>query len=99
VRPALGELSRIDLLRGDPAAALVHARAIREVVTVDSIAELRSADLGEADLLEARAYAALAAPDSARQYARAALAALTVGAGESSPLTREAKAVADSLGP
>ncbi len=98
MRPSLIELARIDLQRGDAAAALTHARAVREVVTVDSIAELRSADLGEADLLEARAYAAMAKPDSARRYARAALGALMVGAGEQSPVTREAKALADSLG-
>jgi serine/threonine-protein kinase len=98
LRPALIELARTDLQRGDGAAALAHARAIREVVTADSIAELRSADLGEAHLLEARAYLALAQPDSARRWARAALGALMVGAGEQSPVTREAKALVDSLG-
>jgi serine/threonine-protein kinase len=98
MRPTLIELSRIDLQRGDAAAALAHARAVREVVTADSIAELRSADVGEADLLEARAFAALALPDSARRYARAALMALMVGAGQQSPITGEAKTLADSLG-
>jgi hypothetical protein len=98
MRAPLVELAQLELQRGNDTAALAHARAIREVVTVDSIAELRSADLGEADLLEARAYAALATPDSARRYAKAALAALRIGAGEESPTTREAKALADSLG-
>jgi hypothetical protein len=91
------ELARTDLQRGNGAAALAHARAIREVVTVDSIAELRSADLGEGHLLEARAFAILGAPDSARRHAAAALAALMVGAGELSSVTREAQALVDSM--
>jgi eukaryotic-like serine/threonine-protein kinase len=96
-RPVLGALARIALRQGKAASALAYARGLREIVTVDSIAELRSADVGESELLEARAYVALAAPDSARHYARGALGALTVGAGPESPLTGEAKALADSL--
>ncbi|HET7424227.1 MAG TPA: hypothetical protein VFJ92_11720 [Gemmatimonadales bacterium] len=38
-------------------------------------------------------------PDSARHYAGAALAALTVGAGNASPLTAEAQTLVDSLTP
>ncbi len=96
-RPVLGALARIALRQGKAASALAYASGLREIVTVDSIAELRSADVGESELLEARAYVALAAPDSARRYARAALDALTVGAGPESPLTGEARALADSL--
>jgi len=38
-------------------------------------------------------------PDSARHYAGAALAALTVGAGNASPLTAKAQTLVDSLTP
>jgi serine/threonine-protein kinase len=97
VRPALVELGRIAVERGQDSLALTRARALREVVVIDSMAEGRSSDIGELNLLKARAYLGLAARDSARKYARAALAALTIGAGDDSPLTAEARAVVDSL--
>ena len=97
-RSSVVELSRLALERGQDSVARAWAQALREVVLVDSIAEVRSADLGEGDLLEARAWRGLQRPDSARRYARAALAALTVGAGPASPLTAEATALLDSLG-
>jgi tetratricopeptide (TPR) repeat protein len=96
-RPVLGALARIALSQGNATGALAYARGLREVLTVDSIAERRSAEVGESDLLEAQAYAALAASDSAQRYASAALGALTAGAGSESPLTEEARALADSL--
>jgi serine/threonine-protein kinase len=98
-RAALVELARIALEEGEDSTALAWARAIREVVPADSIAELRSADLGESNLLQARALRSLDQPDTARAYARAALAAITVGAGSTSPLTAEARALVDSLTP
>jgi tetratricopeptide (TPR) repeat protein len=98
-RSALVELARIALEQERDSLALTWVRAIREVVTTDSIAELRSADLGEANLLRARALLGLQQSDSARHYAGAALAALTVGAGDASPLTAEARTLVDSLTP
>ena len=46
-----------------------------------------------------RRHAGLQQPDSARHYAGAALAALTVGAGNASPLTAKAQTLVDSLTP
>ena len=63
----------------------------------DSIAQFQSADVGEADFLAARAFAALGTADSAAWYARASVPALTVGAGATNPLTLQARALADSL--
>jgi tetratricopeptide (TPR) repeat protein len=96
-RAPLLELARIRLARGEPAQGLEYARVLHRLGLTDSIAQFQSADVGEADLLAARAFAALGSADSAAWYARAAVAALTVGAGATNPLTLQAEALADSL--
>ncbi|HUF35633.1 MAG TPA: hypothetical protein VMN37_06765, partial [Gemmatimonadales bacterium] len=85
------------VLPADPARALAYARGLREVALVDSLAEVRSMDVGEADLLAAHAHAALGFPDSALRYAGAAVTALAVGAGPAHRLTLKAGAFRDSL--
>ncbi len=96
-RAPLLELIHIALARRAPQQALDYARVLRGLVLTDSVAEFQSADVGEADLLAARAHAALGASDSASHYARAAFKALSTGAGTNHRLTLEAKAAADSL--
>ena len=96
-RAPLLELIRITLARRAPQQALEYARALRALVLTDSLAAFQSADVGEADLLAARAHSALGASDSASQYARAAVRALSAGAGPDHRLTLEAKAAADSM--
>jgi hypothetical protein len=96
-RAPLLELARIRLARGEPAQGLEYARVLHRLGLTDSIAQFQSADVGEADLLAARAFAALGTADSAAWYARASVAALTVGAGTANPLTLQARALADSL--
>jgi hypothetical protein len=95
-RAPLLELTRAALER-EPARALEHARVLRTLALTDSLAALRSADVGEADLLAARAHARLGAADSARRHAQSALTALTVGAGAGHRLTLQARALLDSL--
>ena len=96
-RAPLLELARIRLAQSAPAEALGYARALRTLGLTDSIAQFQSADVGEADLLAARAFSALSMGDSAAVYARAAATALPVGAGTTNPLTLQARALADSL--
>ena len=96
-RAPLLELARIRLGRREPAQALELARVLHTLGMTDSIAQFQSADVGEADFLAARAFTALGSADSAAWYARAAVTALTVGAGNTNPLTVQARALADSL--
>ena len=97
-RAPLLELTRAALER-EPARALEHAHVLRSLALTDSLAALRSADVGEADLLAARAHLKLGAADSARRHAHAALTALMVGAGAGHRTTLQAKALLDSLSP
>jgi tetratricopeptide (TPR) repeat protein len=96
-RAPLLELTRITLSRGRPSEALGLARALRELDMVDSLAAARSADVGLADVLAARAYLALGRRDSALVCARRGVAALSFGLGPSSSLTREAVDLLTSL--
>jgi serine/threonine-protein kinase len=95
-RAPLLELTRAALARA-PDRALEHARVLRRLALTDSLAAIRSADVGEADLLAARAHARLGAADSARHYAKSAITALTVGAGVEHPMTTQARALLDSV--
>jgi serine/threonine-protein kinase len=96
-RAPLIELATIHLARHRPARALEYAEGMRAVVTVDSLAEFRSADVGQAYLLSARALVQMGQGDSARTRARSALRALTVGLGDDHPWTGQARALVDSL--
>lgn len=90
-------LARCHLALGEPIEALKLAREARDTASVDSLAELRSARVGEARLIEARAL--LASGDSAggRASIERAVVALGIGAGGNHPLTREAQALAVAL--
>jgi eukaryotic-like serine/threonine-protein kinase len=96
-RAPLVDLTRIVLGQGRPAEALDLARSLRDMDLVDSLAATRSADVGLADLFIARAYLGLGRQDSALTYARAALTALTAGAGPGSPATQDASVLLASL--
>jgi hypothetical protein len=73
------------LAAGRPADAVDLARRARDIATVDSLAALRSAAVGEALLLEARALVALGDATGAGRAAGRARVALDVGAGTSHP--------------
>jgi tetratricopeptide (TPR) repeat protein len=96
-RAPLLELARLHLAGGAPAVGLEIARVLHDLGMTDSVAQYQSADVGEADLLAARAFTALGSADSAAWYARAAAASLAVGAGATNVLTVQARALADSL--
>jgi tetratricopeptide (TPR) repeat protein len=96
-RAPLLDLTRIALGQGSAGTALELALALRRLDLVDSLAAVRSADVGQADLLVARAYHALGRPDSALAYARAGATALTAGLGAASPPAREAVGLLASL--
>ena len=83
---------------GDAAAALDFARAARTTATLDSLCETRSAFVGEAQLVEARALLAGGDTVAARSDLERALAALTSGAGAQHPRTREAEALLAAVG-
>jgi serine/threonine-protein kinase len=98
-RSLLVQLAGAALELGDGAEALKYARGADSLASVDSIAVSRSAYVGEARLLEARAL--LAAGDSAG--ARAAIGpaaiALRAGAGPDHPLTLQAASLRQLLAP
>jgi serine/threonine protein kinase/tetratricopeptide (TPR) repeat protein len=96
-RAPLLDLARIALGRGQPAEALAFARSLRQISMVDSLAAVRSADVGQADLLAARAFVGMGRPDSATAYAQTALVALTAGAGPANPATHDASELLASL--
>jgi tetratricopeptide (TPR) repeat protein len=80
-----------------PDSALAFARDARITAADDSIAEVRSARVGEARLLESRAELALRDTVAARADAERAVTALRAGAGAEHPRTREAVAYLRSL--
>jgi hypothetical protein len=96
-RAPLLDLARITLGQNRALEALGLALALRQLDLVDSLAAIRSADVGQADLLAARAYLALGLRDSALVYAREGATALAAGLGASSPLAREAADFLTSL--
>ncbi|MEO6527564.1 MAG: protein kinase [Gemmatimonadaceae bacterium] len=86
------------LARGDARGADSLALRALGVMRADSLAPRRSAFVGRAELLRARAREALADRLGAREAAARALVALPVGYGASNRWTREARALSDSLG-
>jgi hypothetical protein len=95
--PVVLLVSQTALDLGRPAEALEYARAAEATATVDSLAAARSAWVGQAQLLEARALLATGDTTAARRAATAATRGLTAGAGADHPLTVEAEALLASL--
>jgi hypothetical protein len=85
------------LALGDPRKALEYAGAARRLADVDSLTATRSAYVGEAALLEARALLHAGDTAAARNRARAAATALTYGAGAGHPRAREAAGLLSRL--
>jgi eukaryotic-like serine/threonine-protein kinase len=83
---------------GEAREALTLAREARVIATRDSLAETRSAHVGEARLIEGRALLAQADTAGARETVERAVVALRHGAGEGDRRTREAEAVLRGLG-
>jgi serine/threonine protein kinase len=96
-RSPLLDLTRITLAQGRAAEGLELALALRKLDLVDSLAAMRSADVGLSDVLAAQAYLRLGRRDSAMAYARAGVTALTFGLGASDPATLEAAGLLASL--
>jgi serine/threonine-protein kinase len=80
-----------------PDSALGFARAALRLAALDSLAETRSAYVGEARLVEGRALLAAGDTDAARASLGRAITALSAGAGGDHPRTREARALFASL--
>ena len=99
LRPVVLLVGQTALDLGQPAIALEYARAVAASAAIDSLAETRSAWVGQARLLEARALFATGDTVAARRAASAAARALTVGADAGHPLTLEAHALLRSLSP
>ena len=82
---------------GQVQQALTLAREARAIAAVDSLADSRSAGVGEARLIEARAMLAGGDTAAARGALARALVALRFGAGAEHPRTRQADALAALL--
>jgi eukaryotic-like serine/threonine-protein kinase len=78
-------------------SALRFARDARTIATLDSIADTRSAYVGEARLAEGRALLAQRDTIAARATLERALAALRAGAGAAHPLARETDSLLTAL--
>lgn len=86
------------LTLGRPADALRFARDASRASTRDPLSSVRSAYVGEARLVEARALLARGDTSAARASAERALVALRFGAGEAHPRTRAAEKLVAALG-
>ena len=82
-----------------PASGLPLARAAVRLASLDSLAVLRSAFVGEARLVEGRLLLAAGDTAAARASLTAAVRALTAGAGAERRRTREARALLAALAP
>lgn len=80
-----------------PDSALRFARDARKLATLDSVADLQSARVGEARLFEGRALLALGDTVEARATLERARAALRTGAGSGHSLTRESDSLLSAL--
>ena len=85
------------LMRGDPRGADSLALRALDAMRADPLAPRRSAFVGRAELLRARAHEALADRRGARDAVARAIVPLSVGYGPSNRWTREARALSDSL--
>ncbi|HSR42708.1 MAG TPA: tetratricopeptide repeat protein, partial [Longimicrobiales bacterium] len=99
LRPVAVWLAEAELAAGDPVEALRFAREAGDVATVDSIALRRSANVGEARLVVARALLATGDATGALSAALEARVALRAGAGAGHPRTREVERLLGALTP
>ena len=83
------------LALGQADEALELAREARTIVTLDSLTEIRSANVGAARLIEGRAMVARGDTVEGRTAIARALTALRTGAGPDHPTTRTAATLAD----
>ncbi|MBA2459192.1 MAG: hypothetical protein H0V43_09605, partial [Gemmatimonadales bacterium] len=97
LRPVALLAARSALAVGDVEEALALAREAHAVAALDSLAEIRSAYVGEARLVEGRALLARGDTMEGDAAIARALTALRHGAGSEHPLTREAEALAAEL--
>jgi tetratricopeptide (TPR) repeat protein len=97
LRPVLLLLAGVDLELGRADEALELARQAAAIARLDSLTEIRSAALGEARLLEARALLARGDTAAGRLALEHARAALRFGAGAEHPRTRDAEGLAALL--
>jgi tetratricopeptide (TPR) repeat protein len=97
LRPVVSLLARSALLAGDTHAAIEYARQAIAIARVDSLADFRSAYVGEARLVEAEALLRAGDTATARTEAMRAAVALGVGAGELDSRTIEARALVSRL--
>jgi hypothetical protein len=89
--------ARVQLALGHPDSALAFARDARKTAARDSLSETRSARVGEARLIEARAELQQGKTEAARTDVRRALIALRTGGGPRNPRTIEAEELAARL--
>jgi tetratricopeptide (TPR) repeat protein len=97
LRPVVLLVAECAIALGQPQEALALAREARAIAAVDSLADSRSAGIGEARLIEARALLAGGDSAAARTAAAGALVALRFGASAEHPRTRRAEALAALL--
>jgi tetratricopeptide (TPR) repeat protein len=90
LRPIAILVAETALALGRPDSALGLAREAHEIAAVDSLAEMRSARVGEARLIEGRALLATGDTVQGRRVLQQALVALRHGAGEGHERTRQA---------
>ena len=84
--------AQLQLALGHADSALVFARDARKTATRDSLSETRSARVGEARFIEARAELLKGDTGAARSDAQRAITALRNGAGPRNPRTKAAEA-------
>ena len=99
LRPVVILAAETALSLGRIDEALKFAREAREIAAVDSLADTRSAYVGQARLVEGRALLAERDTVRARTALEKALPALRSGAGEEHPLTRQADRLLAAIGP
>ncbi len=97
LRPIALAAATSALAAGDIPHALSLAREARTMATLDSLANTRSAWIGEARLVEARALVASGDTVGALEQLKSATVALQSGAGPSHPKSREAAELLTSL--
>ena len=99
LRPVVTLAAETALSLGGIDEALKFAREARETAAVDSLADTRSAYVGEARLIEGRALLAQGDTAAARAALEKALPGLRTGAGEEHPRTRQAERLLAAIHP
>ena len=97
LRPVVILAAETGLSLGKIDEALASAREAQEIAKVDSLADTRSAYVGEARLIEGRALLARGDTAGANAALEKALQGLKTGAGEGHPRTKEAERLLGAL--